>query len=246
MGEVNFDVGVKLCTTIKDCKETLEDEIVLDAQTSEQALLFKTGPNTFNAELVIKGKKYPLAYSGEGLFRAKMRPFANILKPGEKTRVVFKSGKYYKNFILTRSRESEIPRNPGFAIREIVPLQAKIAADLKEGEPLVVHFFLALWDKSFEARPTPGKKRPINDGNDLEHNLYWKAGDGANRVFQKAGWDLVYDVKDVPETRIAERVIFKSPKPFSPAGIFKKMGVKDPFYAYVVFDAYRMKHINHA
>ena len=86
--------------------------------------------------------------------------------------------------------------------------QARIAADIAAGRPVVVHLVVALCDNQNQGIvPVP---RSLGNGQDPRSNLYWGARFGVRGYFgRERGWKNV-DVDKPIDKRIRERLVYST------------------------------------
>jgi hypothetical protein len=112
-------------------------------------------------------------------------------------------------------------------------LYARVAADLNAGRPLVVQVHAPLCDN----RILRCGNRRIGDGDDSAENLYWGTDEGFVGWFERkgSGWTLALRTKPGGDV-IEERVWRRS---FAPGPRWRALGVRRPFWVYVVATAWR-------
>ena len=115
-----------------------------------------------------------------------------------------------------------------------------VAPELVAGKPLVVDVQVALCDNTI----IECGGRGLGDGEDLARNLYWATDGGLRGWFERRGspWRRVSRTGragDILETVVYEQRV-------SPAGAWRRRGVREPFAVRVVAHAWRGRAIDGA
>lgn len=123
----------------------------------------------------------------------------------------------------------------------IAPLQRRIAADLRQGRPVVATVHVALCDN----RVIWCGRGGMGNGDRPRRNLYWGAAAGLRAWFDRArGWERIH-LDSGDGKLILERVVYRL-RVSRPSRAWRGLGVRDPFELLLVGLAYRGVKINRA
>lgn len=125
---------------------------------------------------------------------------------------------------------------------DLVPLYDRIAADLRDGLPLVATVFVALCDNDTQGI-VKVRNRRICRGDDADHNLYWASAGGLAATMKAARWRQV-TLARFSDGPLAARAVWR--KSFLPGDALLARGVRSRFDVYVVGLGYRGARIREA
>jgi len=135
--------------------------------------------------------------------------------------------------VLLLSVPSRAPADP------LGPLYQRIAADLKQGKPLVATVHVALCDNGVIWCGRGG----MGDGDRPERNLYWGRAAGLRAWFDRASpWRRIH-VDEGDGKLILQRVVYRLRVP-RPSAAWRRLGVRRGFDLLLVALAHRGKKID--